>query len=102
MYPEDKASTTASTSAVKTAALIGAIAGQLTMGYVGDWLGRSRAMGITMGLTIVGALLSSIQKASAARALPPPALALCPRGCRAACPAKRRASEAGNVQQRTL
>lgn len=62
VYPEDKASTTASTSAVKTAALIGAIAGQLTMGYVGDWLGRSRAMGITMGLTIVGALLSSIQK----------------------------------------
>ena len=49
-------------SSVKTAALVGAIAGQLTMGYVGDWLGRSRAMGITMSLTIVGALLSSIQK----------------------------------------
>jgi len=60
VYPETKDVTSTTKSTVSTAALIGAIIGQLTMGYVGDWLGRSRAMGITMALTICGALLSSI------------------------------------------
>ena len=29
------------------------------MGYVGDWLGRSKAMALTMSLTVLGALFSS-------------------------------------------
>lgn len=43
------------------------------MGYVGDWLGRSRAMGITMTLTILGALLSSINVPYGDQALGPDA-----------------------------
>ena len=35
-------------------------AGQLTFGYVGDCLGRSKAMALTMALTVGGALLSCI------------------------------------------
>eukprot|EP00937_MAST-01D_sp_MAST-1D-sp2_P001566 g1566.t1 len=47
-------------TAVKTAALVGAIAGQLTFGYVGDCLGRSKAMFLTMLLSLGGAILGSI------------------------------------------
>jgi PHS family inorganic phosphate transporter-like MFS transporter len=42
-----------------TSCLVGAICGQLTFGYVGDCLGRSRAMQLTMALSIFGALLSA-------------------------------------------
>eukprot|EP00854_Cymbomonas_tetramitiformis_P008862 gene8862-10502_t len=55
LYPE----TTNMVSALKTASLVGAIVGQLSMGYVADLMGRSAAMSITMQLTIAGALLSS-------------------------------------------
>lgn len=44
---------------VGTACLAGAIIGQLTFGYVGDCLGRGRALTLTMILTIAGALLSA-------------------------------------------
>lgn len=44
---------------IKTAALVGAIFGQLTFGYVGDCLGRSKAMFLTMAFTLGGALLSA-------------------------------------------
>jgi len=60
VYPETKDAAKTTSSAVKSAALIGAIVGQIGMGYVGDLLGRSRAMALTMSLTILGALLSSI------------------------------------------
>lgn len=60
VYPEDKNTWSHTESVTKTIVLVGAIVGQLTMGYVGDWLGRSRAMALTMALTITGALLSSI------------------------------------------
>ena len=46
-------------SGVKTAALVGAIVGQLTFGYVGDCLGRSKAMFLTMLFSLGGALLSA-------------------------------------------
>ena len=42
-----------------TSCLVGAICGQLTFGYVGDCLGRSRALQLTMALSILGALLSA-------------------------------------------
>jgi len=42
-----------------TACLVGAIIGQLTFGYVGDCLGRGRALQLTMVLTISGAFLSA-------------------------------------------
>mmetsp|Transcript_29426 Transcript_29426/g.62644 ORF Transcript_29426/g.62644 Transcript_29426/m.62644 type:complete len:497 (-) Transcript_29426:13-1503(-) len=42
-----------------TACLVGAILGQLTFGYVGDCLGRSRALQLTMVLSILGALVSA-------------------------------------------
>jgi PHS family inorganic phosphate transporter-like MFS transporter len=44
---------------VGTASLVGAIVGQLTFGYVGDCLGRGRALQLTMVLTIGGALVSA-------------------------------------------
>jgi len=59
VYPENKTVFAQSESVTKTMALVGAILGQLSMGYVGDCLGRSRAMGLTMALTIAGAILSS-------------------------------------------
>jgi PHS family inorganic phosphate transporter-like MFS transporter len=62
VYPEDKSTSTITSSNVKTAALIGAIVGQLTFGYVGDCLGRSKAMGLTMALTVAGAILSAINQ----------------------------------------
>jgi MFS transporter, PHS family, inorganic phosphate transporter len=42
-----------------TACLVGAIFGQLTFGYVGDCLGRSRALQLTMAISIFGALISA-------------------------------------------
>ena len=39
--------------------LVGAIVGQLTLGYVGDCLGRPRALQITMALSVLGALASA-------------------------------------------
>lgn len=42
-----------------TACLAGAILGQLTFGYVGDCLGRGRALFLTMILSILGALASA-------------------------------------------
>lgn len=42
-----------------TSCLVGAIAGQLTFGYVGDCLGRSRALQLTMALSILGAVASA-------------------------------------------
>jgi len=62
VYPESKDVSSGTSSSVKTAALIGAIVGQLTFGYVGDCLGRSKAMALTMALTICGAILSSINQ----------------------------------------
>lgn len=50
----------AQVTAASTACLVGAIAGQLTFGYVGDCLGRSRALQLTMILSIVGALVSAL------------------------------------------
>ena len=49
----------AETEIVSTASLVGAIIGQLTFGYVGDWLGRSRALQLTMAMSVFGALLSA-------------------------------------------
>ncbi|CAE8627707.1 unnamed protein product [Polarella glacialis] len=45
-------------TAAGTACLVGAIFGQLTFGYVGDCLGRGRALQLTMVLSILGALVS--------------------------------------------
>ena len=47
-------------ASIKSAALAGAIMGQLTMGYYADAAGRSAAMFLTMMLTLVGALASSL------------------------------------------
>lgn len=51
---------TAQQAAIKSSSLAGAIIGQLTMGYYADLAGRSNAMYLTMMLTIIGALLSSL------------------------------------------
>eukprot|EP00658_Telonema_sp_P-2_P011973 TRINITY_DN14576_c0_g1_i12.p1 TRINITY_DN14576_c0_g1~~TRINITY_DN14576_c0_g1_i12.p1 ORF type:complete len:408 (-),score=62.44 TRINITY_DN14576_c0_g1_i12:582-1805(-) len=42
-----------------TACLVGGVCGELTFGYVGDCLGRPRALQLTMALSIFGALISS-------------------------------------------
>lgn len=42
-----------------TSCLAGAIVGQLTFGYVGDCLGRPRALQLTMAMSILGALTSA-------------------------------------------
>tara|TARA_B110001452_G_scaffold263693_1_gene265529 strand:+ start:1039 stop:2604 length:1566 start_codon:yes stop_codon:yes gene_type:complete len=42
-----------------TSCLVGAIVGQLTFGYVGDCLGRPRALQLTMAMSILGALSSA-------------------------------------------
>eukprot|EP00931_Biecheleriopsis_adriatica_P044914 TRINITY_DN25743_c3_g1_i1.p1 TRINITY_DN25743_c3_g1~~TRINITY_DN25743_c3_g1_i1.p1 ORF type:complete len:485 (-),score=84.80 TRINITY_DN25743_c3_g1_i1:139-1545(-) len=47
-------------AAASTACLAGAIIGQLTFGYVGDCLGRGRALQLTMFMSIAGALISSV------------------------------------------
>lgn len=49
----------ASVAAMSTACLAGAIFGQLTFGYVGDWLGRGPALYLTMVMSIAGALVSA-------------------------------------------
>ena len=46
-------------SLASTMALVGAIVGQLTFGYVGDCLGRARALQLTMALSVLGAALSA-------------------------------------------
>ena len=46
-------------SVASTACLVGAIAGQLTFGYVGDCIGRSAALQLTMAFSILGALVSA-------------------------------------------
>jgi MFS family permease len=50
---------TAQVETAATASLVGAILGQLTFGYVGDCIGRGPALQITMGLSILGALVSA-------------------------------------------
>lgn len=45
---------------VVSCSLIGAILGQLTFGYIGDAIGRKRAMCLTLVLSIAGALASAI------------------------------------------
>ena len=42
-------------SVASTSCLAGAICGQLTFGYVGDCIGRSRALQLTMAMSILGA-----------------------------------------------
>jgi len=49
----------AAVTTASTACLVGAIAGQLTFGYIGDCLGRGRALRLTMMLSVFGALLSA-------------------------------------------
>lgn len=56
-YCEGKCESEAATAA--TACLVGAIVGQLSFGYIGDCLGRSIALRLTMALSILGALLSA-------------------------------------------
>ena len=46
-------------SLASTSCLVGAICGQLTFGYIGDLMGRSRALQLTMALSILGALFSA-------------------------------------------
>jgi len=43
-----------------TSCLVGAILGQLTFGYIGDCLGRSPALQLTMAFSILGAALSAV------------------------------------------
>jgi len=49
----------AEVDAASTAVLVGAIMGQLTFGYIGDCLGRPRALQLTMAMSILGALISA-------------------------------------------
>ncbi|OQR95392.1 inorganic phosphate transporter [Thraustotheca clavata] len=46
--------------AVSACSLLGAIAGQLLFGYIGDVLGRRKGMVLTLTLSVIGALLSAI------------------------------------------
>lgn len=46
-------------SAESSVVFLGAICGQLVMGYAGDVLGRGRALGFTLAIAAVGALLSA-------------------------------------------
>lgn len=52
--------TDAEQSLLKYIVFAGAIAGQLTMGYVGDAIGRKRAMGLTYSFSTLGALGSAL------------------------------------------
>lgn len=56
-YP---ASSTQLTSMVASCSLVGAIMGQLTFGYIGDAIGRKRAMIFTLLLSIGGSLASAV------------------------------------------
>ena len=46
-------------ASASTSCLAGAIVGQLTFGYIGDCLGRPRALQLTMAMSILGALSSA-------------------------------------------
>lgn len=48
---------------------LGAIAGQLSMGYAGDVLGRTKAMTMTLSIATVSALLSAIVPTGSANAI---------------------------------
>jgi len=48
-----------SVTMASTACLVGAILGQLSFGYIGDCLGRSKALQLTMAMSILGALASA-------------------------------------------
>eukprot|EP01031_Cornospumella_fuschlensis_P037949 gene37949-46103_t len=48
------------TSAATATVFAGAIAGQLTMGYLGDMIGRNAALVLTLSLVVFGALLSCV------------------------------------------
>lgn len=50
---------TVEVDSASTSCLVGAIVGQLTFGYIGDRLGRPRALQLTMALSILGALASA-------------------------------------------
>jgi PHS family inorganic phosphate transporter-like MFS transporter len=52
--------TDADKAAISSAALVGAIIGQLTFGYVGDTIGRKKAFVITLTLVVIGAILSTM------------------------------------------
>jgi PHS family inorganic phosphate transporter-like MFS transporter len=54
-----KGSCETAVAAASTACLAGAVFGQLTFGYVGDCLGRGKAMRLTMLLSILGAFTSA-------------------------------------------
>lgn len=49
----------AAISSASTSCLAGAIVGQLAFGYIGDCLGRPRALQLTMAMSILGALASA-------------------------------------------
>ena len=48
------------TSALDGSIFVGAILGMLTLGYLGDLIGRSKAYAITLAITAVGALLCAL------------------------------------------
>eukprot|EP01039_Chlorochromonas_danica_P004307 gene4307-4728_t len=48
------------TTSASATVFIGAITGQLTMGYAGDMMGRNAAMTMTLSLVVLGALLSAL------------------------------------------
>jgi PHS family inorganic phosphate transporter-like MFS transporter len=49
----------AARSTVSSTCLAGMIFGQLFFGFVGDWIGRRRAMSLTLAIVAIGALLSA-------------------------------------------
>jgi len=57
-------------SRIASAMLVGVIIGQLTFGYIADWIGRRWTFLMTAALTIVGAIGSSIVTADASISLP--------------------------------
>lgn len=59
VYPPD-VFTTAAKSLSVTAMIIGVIVGQLSFGFVADWIGRKWAFVTTAALTVFGAILSAL------------------------------------------
>jgi len=51
------------------AVFIGAIFGQLTMGYAGDVFGRSKALALTLGIVVFSAMLSSAAPSGSANSI---------------------------------
>lgn len=49
----------AAVETASTSCLVGAICGQLSFGFIGDWIGRGTALQLTMALSILGALASA-------------------------------------------